>query len=383
MSQCDVGWGGLTSAVADVAVIGAGLAGLASAVSLARQGFSVVVFDDGSLPRHRVCGEYVSLEVLPFLQELGLDVFALGAKRLTRLELSTLRGGTFRTQLDLGGFGLSRYRLDAELLECARAAGAEIALRTPVKQVQLEGGVHHVRAAGRSQVARLVLGCFGKRSGLDRALARPHVSRRTPYVAVKRHYRGWFPQDLVGLHIVPGGYCGISAVEGDLVNVCCLIDAGTLKARGGLRAFEQRCLGENPALSGYLKELTPEPSPPLVISQVDFENKGAVHENVLMLGDAAGLIHPLAGNGMAMAMRAAAMLAPLATRFLRGNLTRTRLEASHAQFFRNSFRTRLRVSRLLHGLFESSALSNALCATANRLPSLARLVIGSTHGSAF
>jgi flavin-dependent dehydrogenase len=366
----------------DVAVIGAGVAGLATAACLASNGLSVVVFEEGALPRHRVCGEYVSLEVLPFIRSLGLDVFGLGAKRLTRLEVSSKGGRAFRSPLDLGGFGLSRYRLDAALLLAAQAHGARVELATTVKHVEATGDVYRVHASQGSVAARLVLGCFGKRSKLDHGLARPHTTRRTPYVAIKRHYRGSFPSDVVGLHVVPGGYCGISAVEDDMVNVCCLTDARHLKANGGLEAFERDGLRSNPLLAHYLAQLTRDSSAPLTVSQVDFGRKGAVHEHVLMLGDAAGLIHPLAGNGMAMALRSAATVSALVTRFFRGGTTRARLETAHTHAFRREFRLRLQVSRVLQQLFESTPLSEALCATANALPALARFVIRSTHGSA-
>lgn len=368
--------------VADVAVIGAGLAGLTAATRLAREGLSVVVYEEGQLPRHRVCGEYVSLEVIPFLRELGLDVFALGAKELTRFELSSRKGRTFRSALDLGGFGLSRYRLDEALLDLARKSGAQVVQGARVRNV-IASTVYRVECPEHPLVARVVLGCFGKRSRLDATLKRPNARRRSPYVAVKRHYRGKFPSDLVGLHVVPGGYCGISAVEEDVVNVCCLTDSQTLKRQGGLTAFEHRGLRENPVLADYLDQLTPLFAAPLVISQVDFAAKQAVHDHVLMLGDAAGMIHPLAGNGMAMALRAAATVTPLVQRFLDGQLKRAELEAAHAQSLQRQFRARVAVSRGLQRLFESRRLSEALCSTANALPSLARLVIRSTHGSQF
>src|SRR5690606_19191734 len=102
-----------------------------------------------------------------------------------------------------------------------------------------------------------------------------------------------------------------------------------------------------------------------------------------MLGDAAGMIHPLAGNGMAMALRAAATVTPLVEQFLNGQLTRNELEAAHVHSLQRQFRTRVALSRGLQRLFESSRLSEVLCSTANAMPALARLVIRSTHGSQF
>lgn len=367
----------------DVAVVGAGLAGLACAVQLARGGARVALYEEGQLPRHRVCGEYVSREVLPFLETLGLDVFTLGAKRLDRFELSTPKGRAFRSMLDLGGFGLSRYRFDGALLELAREANVHVELGQAVRHVEFDADrfVVHVRSA-RIQ-ARLVLGSFGKRSRLDQGLRRPHARRRSKYVAVKRHYRGDFPPDLVGLHFIPGGYCGISAVEGDRVNVCYLTDAAAIRQGGGVDGFDRAGLTSNPLLATYLQRLEPTFERPLVISQVDFAPKHAVHEHILMLGDAAGLIHPLVGNGMAMALRAAAMVVPRAFAFLSGRLTRDALETAHRRQLVTEFGPRRQLSRGLHRLFESSPAGEAVCAAANLLPGLARFVIRSTHGTTF
>lgn len=367
----------------DVAIVGGGIAGLASAVELSRRGHSVTVLEQGALPRHRVCGEYVSLETLPFLRDLGLDVYALGAKQLTRFELSSVSGRKFRSRLDLGGFGLSRYRLEAALLDLASRHGVQVELGATVRRVEANEAAYRILGPKTPLSARLVLGCFGKRSKLDYTSGRPHAGRRSPYVAVKRHYRGRFPAGLVGLHVVPGGYCGISAVEDDLVNVCCLTNVPALEAHGGVAGLESQGLRANPVLASYLDQLQPAAAAPLVISQVDFETKEPIHQHVLMLGDAAGLIHPLIGNGMAMAMRAAAAVAPLASRFLEGALSRSELEVAHCEKLRRQYRTRRRVSRSLQSLFESRQLSEALCVAANAAPKLARLVIRSTHGPSF
>lgn len=367
----------------DVAVVGAGLAGLACAVRLAQSGVKVALYEEGDLPRHRVCGEYVSREVLPFLEKLGLDVFTLGAKRLDRFELSTPSGRVFRSHLDLGGFGLSRYRFDGALLDLARQANVRVELGRAVRHIEYDSQRFSVYAQDTRVTARLVLGSFGKRSKLDQTLQRPHAGRRSKYVAVKRHYRGKFPANLVGLHFIPGGYCGISCVEDDLVNVCYLTDAATVKRAGGLDAFDTAGLGSNPLLAEYLHRLEPASERPLVISQVDFEPKHAVHEHILMLGDAAGLIHPLVGNGMAMALRSAALVVPRALAFLQGSLTQRKLETIHLRHLATQFGPRRQLSRGLHRLFESSPLGEAVCATANVLPGLARLVIRSTHGTTF
>lgn len=368
---------------ADVLIIGAGLAGLASAILLARSGFHVVVIEQDRLPKHRVCGEYVSREALPFLERLGFTPSQYDVKWIDSFELTTLRGRRFATPLDMGGFGLSRHRFDFALLRLALEAGVHVEQHCAAKTLTRTGDSYVVETSLGERWARVVLGCFGKRSGLDHALGRPHAKVRTPYVAVKRHYRGNFAPNVVGLHTIPGGYCGISAVEGDLVNVCYLTTALALEREGGLRVFDSDGLHRNVHLASHLRNLAPVFDKPLVISQVNFGAKAQTHADVLMLGDAAGLLHPLAGNGMAMALRSAALAVPEVEAFLRGISTHSALITRYASAWQNEVSRRRMVSRFLQRTFESDKLSERLCQLAHTSPRLARWIIENTHGRPF
>ncbi len=110
----------------DVIVIGGGLAGLTSALHLAKKDLSVLLIEQHPYPRHKVCGEYLSNEILPYWKALGVDPFEYGAKKIDQFTLSTPQGRSITTKLPLGGFGISRYRIDWELAEKAKEAGATI-----------------------------------------------------------------------------------------------------------------------------------------------------------------------------------------------------------------------------------------------------------------
>src|SRR5690349_12812097 len=96
----------------DILLIGGGLAGLAAALDLARRGHQVTVVERKQYPFHKVCGEYVSNEVLPYLRRLGADPAELGPAAISKFLLSSPGGLTLTSPLDLGGFGVSRYLLD-------------------------------------------------------------------------------------------------------------------------------------------------------------------------------------------------------------------------------------------------------------------------------
>src|SRR3712207_6418581 len=120
----------------DVIIVGGGLAGLVNAIQLAKAGLQVVLVEKKTYPFHKVCGEYVSNEVLPFLQSLGVYPHELGASHITHLQVSSPSGKqVLTTALDLGGFGLSRYVLDNYLYELAQKAGATFLLGKSVEKI--------------------------------------------------------------------------------------------------------------------------------------------------------------------------------------------------------------------------------------------------------
>ena len=184
----------------DVLVIGGGLGGLAAALDLTARGYRVTVVEKKQYPFHRVCGEYVSNEVLPYLRRLRADPFVLHPARITRFLLSSPAGRTLAAPLDLGGFGVSRFALDAHLCELAEARGVTVLQRATVAAVAHDPVTdRHLTTLtdGRTLASRAVLGAYGKRSALDRQ--RGFFQRRSPYLGVKHHLRLDYPPDLIAL----------------------------------------------------------------------------------------------------------------------------------------------------------------------------------------
>ena len=210
------------SQVSDVLIIGGGLAGLCSSIHLSAEGLSVVLIEKEAYPRHKVCGEYVSNETLPYLTFLGIDPFELGAARITDLEFSGPDGASLSAELPLGGFGISRFKLDHALAEKAKEKGVTL-IQDQVDEVLYEEDKFSLitKKTGSYQ-GRFVIGAFGKRSVLDKKLERQFIQKKSSYVAVKAHYQGDFPGHLVGLHNFEGGYCGVSCVEEGKLNICYL-----------------------------------------------------------------------------------------------------------------------------------------------------------------
>jgi flavin-dependent dehydrogenase len=296
---------------ADIIIIGGGLAGLVSAIHLSKTGLAVIVIEKNEYPKHKVCGEYISNEVLPYLQQLDADPMSTGAKKITRFLLSTTRGKTIETKLPLGGFGISRFTLDYFLLQKALQNNCTL-LQQTVSDVHFADDIFRVTTKeGTALYAKIVIGAFGKRSNMDITLNRTFIKNKSPFVGVKTHLQGNFPDDLVALHNFEGGYCGVSQVENGNINVCYLANYKSFQQHKSIDAFNKEVLFKNPHLKNIFENSVPVFEQPLTISQVSFSDKTRVQNHILMCGDAAGMIHPLCGNGMAMAIHSAKIASEL------------------------------------------------------------------------
>src|ERR1051325_11864695 len=197
----------------DCAIIGGGVAGLALAILLARQGRRIVLVEKEDYPFNKVCGEYISNESVRFIGTLGVDLSARDLPRIDSLLLSSVSGIAIVRRLSVGGVGFSRYHLDHLLYRSALGCGADIRTKTRAQSVRFEGGRFLIGLADRQITAKTVCGAYGKNSNLDvqlnRATRADHQKRL--FIAVKRHVRlPAYDRAQVGMHNFPGGYCGLS-----------------------------------------------------------------------------------------------------------------------------------------------------------------------------
>src|SRR5690606_28139952 len=151
-------------------------------------------------------------------------------------------------------------------------------------------------------------------SNLDRQLNRKFFFKRSPYIGVKYHIRTDFPSDLIALHNFKDGYCGISKIEDDQYCLCYLSSRSNLKDHGNIKEMEENVLFRNNNLKYIFENSDFLYNKSEVINEICFEKKEAVYDHLLFCGDAAGMISPLCGNGMAMAIHSAKILSELISR---------------------------------------------------------------------
>lgn len=365
----------------NIIIIGGGLAGLTAGIHLSKNGIPVTIIEKNEFPKHKVCGEYISNEVIPYLEWLDIQIADLYPTHITKFHFSVNDGTAIDAQLPLGGFGISRYELDYYLYKKAISNGCKI-VKTEVENVVFENDKFTISTTDELVlIADFVIGAFGKRSNIDLKLDRDFVKHKSPWLAVKAHYSGEFPNDKVGLHNFKGGYCGVSKVEKDILNICYLVKYEEFKEFKNINDFQNLVVKQNPHLSEIFENSKLLFEKPLTISQISFEEKQIVENHILMIGDTAGLIHPLCGNGMAMAVRSAKLVAELVTSFINNEIeTRAALEKKYVKSWNSNFKSRLKTGRLLANTLLKPNLSAVLMRILILFPFLLNTIVKKTHG---
>ena len=365
----------------DVIIVGGGLAGLTSAIHLSSRKKRVLLIEKNEYPKHKVCGEYISNEVLPYLNSLGINPINEGAKQITKVHISTTKSNLIKGELPLGGFGMSRYFLDNLLVKKAQLNGVQI-LKDTVDSIHFKKDSFTIttKSSGVFQ-SKITIGAFGKRSSLDQKMKRKFIQKKSPYLAVKIHVKGVFPENLVALHNFKGGYCGVSKVEDNAINVCYITEYRSFKKHKNITDFQEQVVFKNKHLRKIFKETSPVFEKPLTISQVSFQTKNPVEDHIIMCGDTAGMIHPLCGNGMGMAISSAKLASTRILQFLNGEIkTREGLEKQYLRDWNKEFKIRLKAGHFIAWLFRNHTISQIAYSILKRIPSLLPKMIKFTHG---
>jgi 2-polyprenyl-6-methoxyphenol hydroxylase-like FAD-dependent oxidoreductase len=328
----------------DALVIGAGPAGAAITILLARAGWSVALVEKQPFPRRKVCGECIAASNLPLLDALGIGTaFAQAAGPALR-RVALLRGGqAVEAPLPAAadarhpwGRALGRERLDTLLLDAARAAGAQVlqpwavqaldggpgAWSCVLRAVDPDAGAASTAAARTARLgARVTIAAHGswERLPSERALRR-ELRGPSDLLAFKANFRDVaLAPGILPVLAFAGGYGGM-VVEGDdedgtLATLACCIRRDRLdavrRAQPGLRAgdaVEAMLRAELAGVADALRSAQRE-GPWLAAGPLDPGVHLRADDGLLRVGNAAGEAHPILGEGLSMALQSAFLLA--------------------------------------------------------------------------
>ncbi|OAS19176.1 NAD(P)/FAD-dependent oxidoreductase [Paenibacillus oryzisoli] len=373
----------------DVAVIGAGIAGSVMAKSLADHGWDTVLFDRKAFPRHKVCGEFLSPETLTMFRKLGLReaISALKPSRIHRTSLTLSRGKSLEIALPGTAWGISRYQLDATLHHAALRAGVQLQTETTVLAVKpLEQG-YFISTRQRGEVheyqVRAVIAACGATtpvSGLQSHTQRDGIPNKVGHLGVKSHYNGVTMNGVVELYFFEGGYLGLSPIEGGQVNVAALLEREAFQQgdKSILGLIEAAC-ARHRKLSERLSGAQPVLGTQAAVAPVKLTRKPVPWDMFPRLGDAAMMLPPLCGDGMSMALRSAVLCAPLASRYLKGQISLAEWERDYTAAIQREFKGPLKWGQRLQGMLTVPYLPSVMLAAATYTPGLAQRLVQATR----
>lgn len=285
----------------DVVVIGAGPAGSAAAIAAAGSGMQVLLVERAGFPRYKVCGCCLNPSTLAMLRHCGLD---LGAAELG-VELSAvhIRAGDRAVRLDLpGGRAVSRERLDAALLEVARARGVTVTMRTRAEIGNLgdgERGVLLIDAERAIEVsARLVILANGLAVAERQGGARESMSTvaRVGLGRILSSVPGGYECGTVTMAAGSDGYVGLVRLADGRLNVAAAVSATALRQRGAPGEVVDSILQQVglPAIGA--------PEGWRGTPRLRARRPPVRGVRVVAVGDAAGFWEPFTGEGIAWAL---------------------------------------------------------------------------------
>ena len=373
----------------DVIIVGAGLSGASAAIALAKRGLQVLAIEAGDFPRHKVCGEFLSPESKAVLQRLGVleNLMAAGAHSINAARIVAPNGRAIRTPIPGGALSLSRWQLDAILAAAIVENGADLQTQTRVKSIEREGEEFLLHTFNQTLRARRVIAAPGRNST---ALQRVKDENLTKYVGLKTHLWGAeVSPHLVELHTWRGGYCGLSRIEGGRVNACLLARYDFIAGRAPNEVWRD-LLKDLPCLKlrvrhaelamPWLATANITFAPPQPLANATASTCSDENGEVLCAGDAAGFIHPLTGDGMAMALHGGELAAATVASSLRGELELCEMATVYDAAWQREFGARLKwASRLQSVLIEPERTAPALSLAAH-WPRLAQWAVARTRG---
>ncbi|MBK1855714.1 FAD-dependent monooxygenase [Verrucomicrobiaceae bacterium 5K15] len=275
----------------EIEIIGGGLAGLSLAIYLRKLGVDVTVFESGSYPKHKVCGEFICGVDEAVLQDLGIQEVIDQSQHHTTMKWWMGDSLVLADRLPTVAWGLSRYRLDEDLAHLLVDRGGRLQCG---QRVQTEDAESRVWATGKR-----------KKSGR--------------WIGLKIHVTDAQIEGLE-MHVGERGYIGLCGIEEGKVN-CCGLFRVDKSLRGSGSELIAAYLQANGLLGLAARCRNWQKDEASFSATAGFSFGKQEQVGGLCVGDASYLIPPFTGNGMSMALESSWLAGPWLARYAAGELT--------------------------------------------------------------
>ena len=337
-------------------------------------------------PRDVLCGEFLSHEVTSALKKFGVydEFLSLKPNRITHFRFTPENGSTVQQPLGFEGFALKRSLLDDLLLKRAASLGTSIVQPAEVISLKRDGDFFEIFCKTENGVdtffASNVIAAYGRQNIIDKSLQRPFSSLRSGYSGIKYHapktMLNEFSDEEIQIYSSNGIYCGMNFVNEKEVTLCFLSDKNInqLDPKYALYELTER----NPAFKNlFVRDPLPALAklPVFGTGNIYFGKRNIVENGVYMIGDAARVIAPLAGDGIGMAIESGMLVARILAGSTKSGLSRTAAESQYKKEWKTHFSKRIRVALILQRFALNSRGGNLGGELMVRFPMLAEKFI--------
>ena len=376
----------------NVIIIGGGPAGSIAALRLSNLGFDVCLIEKKKFPRETLCGEFLSKEVIENLIQLNLyeEFISLYPNPIKKFKLINANGMEITAKLNFTAFGLRRSVFDAFLLNTIKRKGIRIIQPAEVKEIRREGDFFVIYIKSESEgykilTSKYVIAAYGKQNTLDKYLQRDYLKYESNFNGVKLHLNSnlfkEFNTNEIRIYLEDGIYCGVNSVDNNDITVCFLENRKKQKdsSRENLLKFISRTEKFQsifkPGYEEFIKSNIVCGS-----GNIFFGKRKAVENGIFMIGDAAGVIAPITGDGIGMAFQSAGIISQILSDARAGKIPVDGIGNIYQIKWNSLFKSRVFTSYIIQNLILMNFSRRLSIEILNRFPKILPYLINKTRG---
>jgi flavin-dependent dehydrogenase len=376
----------------DFAVIGGGPAGSSIAIHLANFGFNVSLFEKKEFPRDVLCGEFLSSEVIGWLKKLDIweQFISLKPTKINSFRFINNGSSEIETEFSFEAYAMKRSLFDNLLLEKAKESGVKVFQPSEIKIIKRQENLFRLKILNPQNIhkdisTRFLIAAYGKQNILDKLLNRSFVNRKSRLNGVKFHiskkYLKDFPDNEIRIYASEGIYCGINSISLEEATLCFLED------RNVFSGSAKNHLIDLMKINNRFRNIFTSDFPDILndlqaygTGNIYFGKRELVKDGIFMVGDAAGVIAPLAGDGIGMALETAEFLSQILADGIRKNRNSETVERQYIREWNEYFKMRLLSAGIIQKLVLDSTLIKPGIGILKLYPSILAKMVKMTRG---
>jgi flavin-dependent dehydrogenase len=376
----------------DIAIIGGGPAGSSIAINLANCGLNVSLFEKKEFPRDVLCGEFLSSEVIKYLKKLDLygHFISLNPTKINSFRFINDDSSEIKTEFSFEAYAMKRSVFDNFLLEKAKESGVKVFQPSEIKIIKRQGTFFSLKVLNHQNIyedisTRFLIAAYGKQNILDKLLNRSFVNRKSRLNGIKFHvgkkYLKNFPGNEIHIYASEGIYCGINSISTYEAPLCFLEDRNNYSDSAKNHLID--LMKTNNKFADIFTSDFPITINDLQVygtGNIYFGKRELVKDGIFMVGDAAGVIAPLAGDGIGMALETADLLSKILIDGIRKNKNAETVEKQYIREWNDHFNLRLLSAGFMQKLVLTSTLKKTGIGILKLFPSLLPKMVKVTRG---